>query len=167
MDGGATRTAILVPQRGSGFNYHQGSYSLGWAFVANASIQVTALGLYDNPPNGLTASHPVGIYDKATKALLGSVTVSPTDPLTGFFRYAPLAAPITLSAGNTYVAMAVVGTDTYLAFYSIDPSWTVDPAITYAGSGVNYANPAATTLLFPDTFTATVGDFGPDFQFIP
>ena len=160
----AANTAITVPSLGAGFNYYQGSYSLGWSFTTNTAIQVTALGFYDDLQNGLAQSHPVGIYDKATQALLASVTVVPTDPLTGYFRFAPLATPLTLSPGNTYVVMALVGRENYLAFANIDPLWTVDPAITYGQNAVNYANSSATTLLFPDTFAAG-GDFGPNFQF--
>jgi hypothetical protein len=169
---GGSGVAITVPDLGGGFNYYQGSYSLGWSFVANSAIKVTQLGFYDpaavmdgGAQNEPAASHPVGIYDKATQALLGSVTVSTSDPLTGFFHYAPLAQPVSLTPCNTYVIMSNVGTESYLAFYSIEPSWTVSPAITYAGSAVNYANAAGTALLYPDTFTPSAGDFGPDFQF--
>jgi hypothetical protein len=41
----------------------------------------------------------------------------------------------------------------------------VNPAITYEGSAVNYANSSATMLYYPDTFTPTAGDFGPNFEF--
>lgn len=160
----AANTAITVPALGSGFNYYQGSYSLGWSFTANTSIQVTALGFYDDLQNGLVQAHPVAIYDKATQALLASATVSPTDPLSGYFRYVSLATPLALTAGNTYVVMTWVGRETYLAFGAIDPLWSVDAAITYGQSAVNYANPSATTILYPDTFSAG-GDFGPNFQF--
>ena len=159
-------TAITVPSLGSGFDYYQGSYNLGWSFIPNRPITITSLGFYDDLQNGLTQSHPVGIYDKATQALLASVTVAPTDPLSGYFRYAPLAVPLTLAPGNTYVAVALVLSEKYLAYFSLDPLWTVDSAITYVEGGVNYANPSATTLLFPDTFSPNGGDFGPNFQFI-
>jgi hypothetical protein len=157
--------AITVPGLGQGFDYYQGSYSLGWSFTANAAIQVTQLGFYDDQKNGLTQSHPVGIYDMQTKALLVQATVSPSDPLTGYFRYVALPQPLALTAGHNYVIMANVGSEKYLAFSSIDVTWTVAPAITYQASAVNYANPAATTLLFADTFTRSAGDFGPNFQF--
>lgn len=161
----AAGTAITVPALGSGFNYYQGSYSLGWSFTLNTPVTVTELGFYDDLQNGLTQSHPVGIYDKATQALLATVTVSPADPLDGFFRYAPLPVPLSLAPGPTYVVMALVGSESYLAYFSLDPLWTVDPALTYQQGAVNYANPAATTLLFPDTFTTVGGDFGPNFKF--
>jgi hypothetical protein len=167
VDGGeaAGTVAILVPDLGSAFNYYQASYVLGWYFGANAAIQVTSLGFYDASMDGLTESHPVAIYDMATQALLASTTVVPADPLTGFFHYAALGIPLTLTPGHTYVIVALVGTEEYLAFYNIDSTWTVNPAITYEGSAVNYANSSATMLYYPDTFTPTAGDFGPNFEF--
>lgn len=149
----------------NGFDYQQGSYSLGWTFVPQAPIHVTALGFYDDKKDGLTASHPVAIYDKTSQAMLTSVTVSPTDALDGYFRYAPLASPLTLAAGTAYVIVALVGDERYVAFNSIDPTWTVSSSITYSGGAVNYENDEATTLFFPDTFNSTNGDFGPNFKF--
>lgn len=165
---GLAGEAITVPTLGTtGFNYYQGSYSLGFSFTANANAQVTALGFYDDLKNGLTQSHPVGIYDPQTQALLVSATVLPTDPLSNFFHYTTLATPLNLVAGKSYVIMALVRSENYLAFSSIDPTWIVDPAITYTGGAVNYANPSATTLLYPDTpipgGPASGGDFGPNF----
>ena len=167
-DGGLTVTgnvAIDMPALGTGFDYQQGSYSLGWSFVANAAIEITALGFYDSKKDGLTASHPVGVYDKDTQVLLAQATVAPTDALDGYFRYAPLASPLTLTPGKTYVLVAVVGDEQYVAFNALDPGWTVNPVISYAGGAVNYGNDEATTLLYPDTFDTTSGDFGPNFKF--
>lgn len=168
-DGGLTvsgNVAIDLQSLGAnGFDYQQGSYSLGWTFVAQAPIRVTALGFYDDKKDGLTASHPVAIYDKTSQTMLATVTVSPTDALDGYFRYAPLASPLTLTAGKAYVILALVGDERYVAFNSLDPSWTVNSTITYSGGAVNYANDEATTLLYPDTFDGTSGDFGPNFKF--
>jgi hypothetical protein len=157
--------AILVPSLGGGFDYHQGSYDLGWYFVVNTPITITALGFYDDLKDGLTASHPVGVYDKSTQALLAQATVSPSDPLTGYFRYTPLSPPLALQPGHSYVLVALVGSEKYLAFNQLDPAWTVSPAITYSGGAVNYGNPQATALGYPDTFGTSGGDFGPNFEF--
>jgi hypothetical protein len=166
-DAGAGTVAIVVPGLGSGFDYHQGSYSLGWTFVANAAITISSVGLYDDKMNGLTESHPVGVYDESTQMLLAQATVTPQDPLNGYFRYTPLVPPLALQQGKTYVLVALVGTENYLAFNALDPTWTVNPAISYAGGAVNYGNPNATTLLYPDTFGMPDGggDFGPNFEF--
>lgn len=168
-DGGAGPVAIDVPGLGSGFDYHQGAYSLGWSFVANSAITITALGFYDDKMDGLTANHPVGVYDKSTQMLLAQATVTPQDPLTGYFRFTPLSPPLVLQQGKTYVLMAWVGSENYLAFNALDPSWTVNPAISYAGGAVNYGNPNATGLLYPDTFGMANGggDFGPNFELSP
>lgn len=168
-DGGAGNVAIDVPGLGSGFDYHQGAYSLGWTFVANQAITITSLGFYDDKKNGLTESHPVGVYDKATQMLLAQATVTPQDPLTGYFRFTALTPPLALQQGKTYVLMAWVGTENYLAFNGLDPTWTVNPAISYAGGAVNYGNANATGLLYPDTFAMPSGggDFGPNFELIP
>ncbi|HTQ42551.1 MAG TPA: DUF4082 domain-containing protein [Polyangiaceae bacterium] len=165
QEAGTDNEAILVPGLGSGFDYHQGSYDLGWYFIVNSPITITALGFYDDKKDGLTSSHPVAVYDKATQQMLAQATVSPSDPLTGYFRYTPLAPPLALQQGHTYVLITLVGSENYLAFNALDPSWTVNPAITYSGGAVNYGNPAATTLLYPDTFGTSGGDFGPDFEF--
>ncbi len=168
-DGGAGNIAIDVPMLGSGFDYHQGAYSLGWTFTANQAITITSLGFYDDKKDGLTESHPVGVYDKATQMLLAQATVTPQDPLTGYFRFTALTPPLALQQGKTYVLMAWVGTENYLAFNALDPSWTVNPAISYAGGAVNYGNANATGLLYPDTFGAANGggDFGPNFELSP
>jgi hypothetical protein len=156
--------AIDIPALGSGFDYHQASYSLGWSFVANAPIRITALGFYDDLENGLTQSHPVAIYDKTTQTMLASTTVTPSDPLDGFFRYAALDTPLTLTQGTTYVVLTWVGDENYIAINAIDPGWTVNSVITYTDDAVNYATPSATGLVYPDTFVSG-GDFGPNFKF--
>src|SRR5205814_8231350 len=81
----AEEEALDFTSLGGGFDYTQGSYSLGWRFTANTNAEVTALGFYDDQKNGLTGNHPVGIYDVQTRQLVASTTVLPSDPLTGFF----------------------------------------------------------------------------------
>src|SRR5438477_208503 len=73
--------ALDFASLGSGFDYTQRSYTLGWRFTAKTNAVVTALGLYDDQKNGLTQSHPVGIYDVLTRQLVASATVSPSDQL--------------------------------------------------------------------------------------
>ena len=81
-----------------GSNYTQGSYLQGFAFTANSAITVTKLGAFDSNYNiigGVGAetfeSTPVGLYDITTGTLLGQVTVTVSDPVTGFFHYHALA----------------------------------------------------------------------------
>ena len=168
----AQSPALDFTSLGRGFDYTQGSYSLGWTFRTNSSITITHLGFYDDLKNGVVGSHPVGIYDLTTHALLTSATVSSADPLTGFFRYTPVA-PVTLAAGRDYTIQAVTGTDRYVG----DVNTTVmNPAITFTGIALDY-NSSATSIVFPTSFTGNIfgsplppdfyGDFGPNFKFVP
>ncbi len=111
--------------------------ALGWYFVANATIQVTSLGFYDDLKNGLTESHPVAIYDKDTQAMLGSTTVSPSDPLDGYFRYTSLAPPVALTPGRRTSYWRWSGTRSTSPSRPSIRTWTVNTAITYTGDAVN------------------------------
>lgn len=72
--------------------------------VGSASLSLTALGMWDQNRNGFTNSHTVGLWDNSGNLLAQAVISSGTvDPLSGDFRYVALAAPITLTAGMTYV----------------------------------------------------------------
>jgi hypothetical protein len=143
-----------------GLDYYQGSYSLGWRFTAKHDIKVTQLGFYDDKQNGLTESHKVGIYDVATKQLLVSGTVDPSDPLTGFFRYHAVT-PVTLPGGRDYYAMAVNGHETYAIYPS---PLVVNSAISFVDSVTNFTTSQATDLMYPDTEAKGNGDFGPGFM---
>jgi len=102
-----------------GFDYTQGTYLLGFEFKANSEIQVTDLGYYDSNLEGSSSetfeATPVGLYDLSTGTLLGSVTVSASDPSHGFYRYHSLASPIALNTSDSYAAVAVTGTNYYVA----------------------------------------------------
>src|SRR5689334_23001463 len=104
--------ALDISGLGSGRDYYQGaSYCTGFRFHTN--VTVTALGFYDDKKDGITGNHDVGIYDVVTHELLATTTVVPSDPLTGFFRYHPLPAPVTLPADRDYFAQGVTLTDHY------------------------------------------------------
>ena len=40
-----------------------GTWTLGWSFVVNSPISVTALGAFDADGDGLNVAHDVGIWD--------------------------------------------------------------------------------------------------------
>jgi hypothetical protein len=107
-------------------NQDNGSYSLGFQFITNAPITVTALGFYDYHKDGLAASHDVGIYN-SSGTLLVSTTVLTADPLISFFRFHTIA-PYTLPAGQHYYIMAVTDSEKY-TFYT--KGFTVNPSITF------------------------------------
>jgi uncharacterized delta-60 repeat protein len=160
----ATEEALDFASLGSGFDYTQGSYTLGWRFTAKTNAKVTALGFYDDKKNGLTQSHPVGIYDVQTRQLLASTTVLPSDPLTGFFRYHSIS-PVTLVAGRDYYVMALTWSEHYAVGVT---TLIVSPQITFVGfAGTNPADYKQTTLRFPDQDQDNPGfhgDFGPSFK---
>ena len=81
-------------------------YTLGWEFDVTTPITVASVGWFDSG-SGLSASHPVGIYN-SSGVLLASETVVADDPLVSSvapqpgagFRYHPLAAPLALGVGT-------------------------------------------------------------------
>jgi hypothetical protein len=160
--------ALDIISLGTGFDYTQGRYSLGWRFTANQDLIVTQIGFYDDLKNGLVESHDVGIFDVATKALMASTTVVPTDPLTGFFRYHPLAAPVTLPGGHDYYCMAVTKSEHYAVAAT---NLAVDGAITFRGyagynlPGTGQSNQTDVLTCADDDTVASpyAGDFGASF----
>src|SRR5581483_5828493 len=95
---------IAGPFGGAGNN---GGLNIGHTFtVTGSGIKIFSLGVYDYHGDGLNASHVVALFSGtgsgSTPVAGGSVTVpsGTTAPLTNGFRMAPLAAPITLAAGN-------------------------------------------------------------------
>ena len=173
----ADTVAITVTGLGSGFNYTQGTYLLGFEFQVNSSaITITQLGFYDSNANGAAETFedsPVGVYDITTHTLLASTTVTASDPLTGFFRYAALSNPITLNTTDTYAIAGISGDNYYTADVPLSAT-TVQ-----VNAAINYVNPAycscnisgfgeSSSLVEPGYFPAgsgLYGDFGPNFQF--
>jgi hypothetical protein len=94
-------TIAADPSDNGGAVFFTTGVMIGWTFTANADVTVTRMGYFDVNGNGLAESHEVGIWDLGG-ALLGSVFVSTSDPLTDGFRYA-LSPAISLIAGQSYV----------------------------------------------------------------
>ena len=75
-------------------------------YVSNGGIEVFQLGVFDWQGDGLKAAHTVTLFSKVAGTCMpvagGSVTVpaGKAAPLGNGFRFAPLAAPVTLPAGN-------------------------------------------------------------------
>jgi len=86
--------------------------TIGWEFVANAALQVTALGVFDlelsfAPQGGLASAKTVALWD-ASQALLAQATVPAGTGGTlcqDGYRYVAIP-PVTLAAGQTYVVGA-------------------------------------------------------------
>jgi len=106
-------------------------HSLGYSFVANQNLSVTALGYYDSGLDGLVSAHQVGIYD-SSQNLLGSASVGTGATLVGDFRYTALSSSINLVSGQTYF---IVGTTTGSSDgWVYQASNIVTNGITYTGS---------------------------------
>ena len=94
---------------------------MGWQFtVGSEPILVRALGFHDFGQDGLAWSHPVGIWRLSDQQLMASATVpaGASGAVANFFRFADLAAPILLAAGETYV---IAGLDEPQGAGSNDP----------------------------------------------
>ena len=142
----------VTPDPFNTINDHVG-YSLGYEFKMNSTETVTQLGYFDD--GLMTQSHAVGIYTTAG-TLLASTTVTTADALTANFRYHAIA-PLTLSAGQTYVIAGVSGV---LDPYAFNPTaLSTDPSVTFISGDYRQSF----TLEFPTTIDHFVGYFGPNF----
>jgi hypothetical protein len=177
----AGSVALNVPVSGSGgFNYTQGSYLEGFEFTVNSAVSITELGAYDSNLSALTqgtetfATVPVAVYDMSTNTLLGSVSVSASDPATGVYRYAPLSESIVLNKTDKYAVVWVSLSDYYIASPKLVAS-DVNPAINYlamVGNGPGGLTMTSTMLEPNWFFTKSINglsainyDLGPNFMF--
>jgi autotransporter-associated beta strand protein len=94
-----------------------GPYNLGRNFTANASLEVTQLGVFDSGGDGLSASHVVHLTD--TDTLSDVATVSFTPEASGTYQngycFITLDTPLTLNAAGHYLiwAEALGGADPF------------------------------------------------------
>ena len=79
------------------------NYPFGYDFTADANLQVTALGVYDDFGDGLDAAYEVGVWNSSA-VLLDSVLVplGTTATLISGFRYQDLSTAIALTNGASY-----------------------------------------------------------------
>lgn len=157
----ANAAAITINTPASIGGVNGARFVVGYSFIANQDLRVTALGAYDFGQDGVIAD--IGLYD-ATGALLATASTDAASVLDGYFRFASID-PVLLSAGTTYV----------LGSHSLDPkgfvnanygslTYTVDPAITLLR---NRDVPLVDALEFPwrEPPNTHAGSFGPNFQF--
>jgi hypothetical protein len=147
------------------------SASVGWSFSVGAQDQeVDALGIYDAGMDGLADAHAVGIWT-SSGTLLAQATVPPgtAGTLVGSYRYSAIA-PLTLTAGQTYVVGTYFGPvpdqcgsacgDVLLAF----GTETYAPGITFLQSRQTLAVLGAGSLAFTNVDAGIAeGVFGPNF----
>ena len=138
--------------------------SLGYQFTPLVDISVSSLGFFDFLGDGLGESHTVGIFDNAGELLSSTVVPSGTvSLLDDGFRYNDIA-PITLSAGETYTAAALVLSNADFIGYADVEDALVNPAISLGSLPARYIIHTETELQFP---TETVGLAGTEMYYGP
>jgi hypothetical protein len=138
-----------------------GTWTLGYSFLVNTSINAVSLGVFDQGGDGLLVSHDVGLWD-SSGTLLASATVAAgtLDPLNGGFRFAAIS-PVSLAAGSIYYVGSVNGIDgdPWLQ----DPVITSPPETTYLARRYEFSSGG---LVFPDlSGSGETGYFGGNFEF--
>ena len=117
--GSPNATAATIPAvqtaNGSSVNWRgfigaNQSASVGWSFSVGAQDQVVdALGIYDAGLDGLADAHAVGLWTSSGVLLAQATVPSGTaGTLVGSYRYTAIA-PLTLTAGQTYVVGTYFG----------------------------------------------------------
>jgi hypothetical protein len=140
------------------FTDHAG-ITVGFRFDVLKPFTVTALGNYWD--GTFTEDHPIGLWDTVAN-LIVSNDVTAADPLSGSFRFAPIA-PTTLSVG-TYVIGEFTINDHWS--FTLGPKGSgeiFDPRISFLG-GQESTPLGGASLQFPN-FGPENGDFfmGPNF----
>ncbi len=100
--------------------------AIGYRFTADADIFVTALGILDDPSDGvLDSAHTVALWRDSDMALMASASVSSADNLMGGFYYASIG-PIQLDSGSGYTLAALYAVDDGDTYLSGPSSVTTD-----------------------------------------
>lgn len=137
---GLINVAGVKPAAATTFAFDRNN-TFGWRFTPTKDIEVSELGYFDSSSfaggsgAGLSQSHEVGIFRVSDLALLASVDVpaGTNAPLDGNFRFQPLAAPLWLTNGMTYV-MAGFALSASPDQACAATNWTMAPEIIYANS---------------------------------
>lgn len=92
--------------------------NIGHKFKVNGlGITIFDLGVFDYHADGLAAAHNVTVFDGTTPLATVNVPAGTAAPLGNGFRFAPLASPLTLPAGNysiiVYQMNGGTGSDPY------------------------------------------------------
>jgi hypothetical protein len=77
-------------------NRTDGGQTVGVTFNSSGNT-INSLGFFDYQGDGIADTYLLGLWDSAGN-LLGSATVTPSSPLIGDFRWANMAAPVTLGS---------------------------------------------------------------------
>lgn len=86
-----------------GSEYGGGSWTLGFAFTANSSLNITSLGVYDSGLDGLASNAEIGIWDEFGNLLVSTVVNAGTSgELDGYFRFKDIPV-FTINPNKLYV----------------------------------------------------------------
>jgi hypothetical protein len=160
---GAASTIALSSFSGGFLATSASDQLYGWQFTLSSSVDVTALGVFDNNGDGLSISHDVGIFQLSDQSLLISTTVPAGTPgfLDSGFRFASLSTDFVLAAGEYVIAMTMPQGNADMQFIQ-NTSETTSSPVTYVDSRFG----ASSTLAFPtDQGAFAQGLFGPNFEF--
>lgn len=142
-------------------------WNLGFEFLVNNTVEVTALGAYNSPDLGWGGEQNVGLWD-ADGNLLASTFVNNTDVAVGNWYFHAIT-PIPLTAGQDYVVGAQGGTN-LAGFLPIN----VNPSITYVEDQFfNFEEPSPLNPLTEPvdteglTSTSNAGFFGGNLELAP
>jgi hypothetical protein len=132
--------------------------TIGYSFVVSSPVKVIGLSAFvNNGSGGVNGNTPVGLWNSSGSSLASVTVLSGTaDPLTpdGFFRYATLSSPVTLSDGTYYVG----------AYVTPGIDFTYDVGGLNTLSGVSYSAPQygyGSSLAFPSMEANPAnGEFG-------
>ena len=113
---GAQAAVIFATNPNGSWTGASPNVTFGTPFVVGGSpITITSLGFFERGLTpGLGSSHMVGLYDQASQALLGQVTVQAgtASTLHDGTRWERLSSDILLAAGTTYMLAVMGGGDT-------------------------------------------------------
>ncbi|MCU0635623.1 MAG: PEP-CTERM sorting domain-containing protein [Gemmatimonadaceae bacterium] len=139
------------------------SATRGWEFTLSQSIDVTALGLFDEGGNGLVNSHQIGLWSSSSVLLASTTIGSGTSGTLGLnsFRYVNVG-PVRLNAGTFRIG----------AFYSDGDGDVIAQNASPIGAAgvVSYVGPRLNGGGFGDPTSPSQvsgGAFGPNFLFRP
>ena len=139
------------------------SGTAGYEFTVNSALTVTALGVFDDRQNGLSDSHPIGLYNNSG-VLLASTTLDSgtTDLLINQFRYRNIA-PTALAAGQNY-RIGAYYPDSADTIAVLANGVVFDPRVTFITARGNMG----VGLAFPDQDFSffNPGGFGPNFRIV-
>ena len=124
------------------------SYTFGEVFTPTQDITVDYLGYFYDSATGMSASHPVAIYDASGTQLASATITSASSPdLADHFLFNYLITPITLIAGDTYVIDGASSKSDPWAWN--DDGFTVSAPITLLGG--NWVGNDGTSAAFTGT----------------